>query len=277
MNTHSISIGTRSILSLGAILAVAVIPACDGTSIDEPNPTPATSTSADQTPIALASLKLSTGQVVELFDLDGQAVISESGEAGQPVVLDTMGDVGRGDKLVDLWHRLAPDQAVPTAVTSMQERLMKDDGTDLARPPKIRVTPEISGLEMDQPTDLPEGTLAAPNGCNNGCCDYEWLKTFAACGGNGYDYQFFHYNYGWSSVKVYDAVVYRTFACAAIGNSQFKVSVEGGQGGSWTLTERQYRTFYAVAPVCCNDPDISSKVNSSAAPALHTHCGAVYY
>ena len=275
MNSHSISIGTRSILSLGAILAVAVIPACDGTPIDEPSTPPSTPTSADETPLALASLTLSTGQVIELFDLDGQAVLSESGEAGQPVVLDKMGEM-RGDKLVDLWHRLAPDKAVPTAVTSMQERLLKGDSADLARPPKIRVVPEVSGLEM-VPSDVPEGTLAAPVGCNNGCCDYEWLKTFTACGGNGYDYNWFHYNYGWSSVKVYDADTYLTFACAAIGSSQFKVSVEGGGGGSWTLAERQYRKLTVIAPVCCNDPDISSKVNSSTTPALHTHCGAVAY
>ena len=136
--------------------------------------------------------------------------------------------------------------------------------------------PEVSGLEM-VPSDVPEGTLAAPVGCNNGCCDYEWLKTFTACGGNGYDYNWFHYNYGWSSVKVYDADTYLTFACAAIGSSQFKVSVEGGGGGSWTLAERQYRKLTVIAPVCCNDPDISSKVNSSTTPALHTHCGAVAY
>ena len=262
-------------LFLGAVAAFAIFPACDGTPIDEPSTAP--TTSADETPVALASLTLSTGQVIELFDLDGQAVVSESGEAGQPVVLDKMGE-WRGNRLVNLWRSLAPDRAVPTAVASMQERLLRGDGPDLARAPKVRVAPEITGLEVDQvPAETPEGTLAAPVGCNNGCCDYEWLATFAACAGSGYDYQWFHYNYGWSSVKVYDASVYRTFACAAIGSSKFQVSVEGGGGGSWTLPERSYRTVRVVGPVCCNDPDISSKVNSQAAPALHTHCGALFY
>ena len=265
----------RSVLGLaGALAALAFVPACDGTPIEEPAAPPPP---ADDTLTAVASLTLATGQVVEVFDLGGRVLLSESGEAGLPAVLDGMGET-RADQLVDVWRRLAPDRAVPAAVVSLQDRLMSETDPDLARPPALRIAPEINGFEFDlTPRDTPPGTLAAPVGCNNGCCDYEWLKTFQACSSKGNDYQWFHYNFGWSSVKVYDVLGYDTFACAAIGSTRFVVSVEGGGGGSWVLPERYYRKVQVIAPFCCDDPNVVSKTNTSSAQALHTHCGRAVY
>src|SRR5262245_24551652 len=159
---------------LAVVAALVIFPACEGESLPD---APTSPSPADQTPAPVASLTLSTGQVVEVYELGDRALLSETGIAGLPPVLDSMGETS-ADKLVELWQRLAPDRAVPASVVGLQQRLLTRTGPDLARPPKVRLAPEIAGLEMpEQPVDAPEGTLAAPVGCYNGCCDYEWLRT----------------------------------------------------------------------------------------------------
>ena len=74
-------------------------------------------------------------------------------------------------------------------------------------------------------------------------------------------------------MKMYDVTVFDGLACAAVGNTTYKISIEGGGGGSWTVKQGYYMRYRYVAPYCCNDPDISAKTNSSTAMALHTHCG----
>jgi hypothetical protein len=267
-------------LSLGAAVALAAASGCGGTSVAAPvaEPPAVPEPSADETPAPLAKIDFVGGQAVEFYEIGGNAVVSETGAAGQSTVLGGMPEL-RANRLVDLWRQLAPERAAPASLVDLQARLLTAKAADVARPVRIEksVVPAYGGVELAEiapPLDDTGETLAAPVGCNNGCCDYDWLKTFAAC--QSADYSWFLYNYGWSYGNVSDAVLFNGMACAAQGNSTYKVSVEGGKGGTWTVLEAHYRTYWVLAPVCCNDPDIKTSVNSSTNQHLHTHCGQTY-
>jgi len=88
---------------------------CGGAGVDAPSD-PASNAAVDTqgTPSPVASLNLSTGQVIEFYDFKRAALIVETGEANMAPALNRKGAT-RPDELVDIWTRLAPEQAVPEA------------------------------------------------------------------------------------------------------------------------------------------------------------------
>ena len=117
---------------------------------------------------------------------------------------------------------------------------------------------------------------AAPVGCNNGCCDEAWLYTLAECYQANWNYYWFLYNYGWSTLtSTFDAEV-EGLVCSAQGTSTFSMNI-GGSGGTWSVPEATYRWYHWTAgtdfwggPI---PKDTSSSVNSAASQHLHTFCG----
>ena len=153
---------------------------------------------------------------------------------------------------------------------------MLQEATQPTRPPDPRWPVVQKKLPFaDSPTNLPEGTLAAPSGCNNGCCDYQWLSGFIECSTNG-DYSWFYYKSGSSYGKGDDAFHFRAMACAAVGDSIYRVHIQSGGGGTWTLPQGYYRTVGATGGTF-DDPNVGSYVNWGKTPHLHSHCGIIYF
>jgi hypothetical protein len=96
------------------------------------------------------------------------------------------------------------------------------------------------------------------------------LATFDECK-RSLDYGWFLYNYGYTYANVDDVHVFEGMVCAASGNSQWKVRMGDGKGGTWTVIPAHYKTWWWVWGWF--DEDLRSSVNSATSQALHTYCG----
>lgn len=232
------------------------------------------------TPVPVASLALPNGSNLEFFDFESGVLITESGLAGTPRGLTEMNSphalekqAAFDDRLGAIWRGLANGKPVPKALLDIQER-WRNPALRPQAPIKPVITKEAAGIpSAPQSREIPAlGKTAAPNGCNNGCCDYEWLSTFHECKG-GHDYSWFLYNYGYSYANIDDVDVFEGLVCAATGNSTWKVRMGDGKGGTWTITPAHYKTWWWVYGWF--DEDLRSSVNTSTSQALHTYCGVI--
>ena len=64
-------------------------------------------------------------------------------------------------------------------------------------------------------------------------------------------------------------------ACAAVGDSIYRVHIQSGGGGTWTLPQGYYRTVGATGGTF-DDPNVGSYVNWGFTLHLHSHCGIIY-
>lgn len=237
--------------------------------------------SPSSAPVPIASLKLTSGHVVEFYDFGEAALIVESGAAYTSPTLDLV-DTTPPDQLASIWTHLAPETPVPPALEALQRRLMSLPVDAAAT--KVLPSSSIRGERAttaparigDPRTVLP----SAPVGCNNGCCDSAWLSTLAECQGGGWNYSWFLYNYLWTFANTSNNITYQGLVCSAQGTSTFSVNI-GGSGGTWSVPEATFRWFHWVAGrdfFGFNIPkNMSSSVNSSSNPHLHTYCGRVVY
>ena len=264
---------------VAAGLALAAAVGC-GTDPGAPSPDPDGKgagglPAATSTPVA--TLPLANGNVLEFYDFGANALISELGLADVKPAYNPTDDPD-GGQLVSIWQGLAPEMPVPQVLRDLQERLsnLPPDLTD-AEP----VPAEVHGVEMPQP-QLPGGDgdlVAAPNGCDNGCCDYQWLSTFSQCQ-KGDTIDWFLYNYGYSSASAGSVDVYDGLVCAAQGTSTYRVAITGANG-TWTVDEGYFRTYRWVAGTTCNPfchfvtRTVTTTVNSSNDQHLHTYCGGI--
>jgi hypothetical protein len=218
----------------------------------------------------VASLKLATGQVIEFHDFGGSALIVESAAAYTPPVLNSAGPTS-ADELASIWTRLAPGTPVPQALQDLQHRLTNLPASSAT--PAVLPSPELDGGKIGGPSI---GLPAAPQGCNNGCCDASWLSTLAECQGGGWSFSWFLFNYGWSTSTGGSNAQFQGLACSAQGTSTFSVNI-GGSGGVWSVPQATYRWFHWVAGTDIfgnpNRQSLSSAVNSSSNQHLHTYCG----
>jgi hypothetical protein len=221
-------------------------------------------------PVPVASLTLTAGHVIEFYDFGGAALIVESGAAYTSPALNSAGKMP-ADQLSSIWTRLAPETPVPTALAALQQRLTSLPADPAAQ--KLAPASEVDGAPMvGSRTVLP----AAPVGCNNGCCDEEWLYTLSQCYQANWHYYWFLVNYGWTfATSTYDVEV-GGLVCSAQGTSTFSMNV-GGSGGTWSVPEATYRWYHWTAgtdfwggPI---PKDMSSSVNSETNQHLHTYCG----
>jgi|SoiMethySBSTD1v2_1073268.scaffolds.fasta_scaffold01903_11 hypothetical protein len=229
------------------------------------------------TPTPVAALEMPNGNRVEFYDFDTMALISQTGIAGTAPSLN-LDHQPRHDELSAIWRSLAPNQPVPPALVELEQRLAKQPPSAQTAEPVITVdgAPEVPP-EIDPNGDL----LAVQSGCNNRCCDYDWLSTLNYCKNRG-DYNLFHFNYAWSSLRSTGVVGHYSLACAA-ETSQYTVSVSSGKGGSWPVFPGAYRTYDWSAGTTCNpfchydEKTVNVSVNNSSSPHLHSLCVNVYH
>jgi hypothetical protein len=232
----------------------------------------------------VAQITLSNDHSIEFYDFGQDALIAEVGKAGseqffkegnQPRDLLKNG-VARTELLSQVWKSISPATAVPQSLLDIQAR-WKGAAPAQPSPSQIEIKPfEASGLSLGQSreTSSPLQKAAAPQGCNNGCCDYQWLATFNECK-LIHDYNWFLYNYGWSYANSGDVDYYEGMACSASGTSTFKLSMSDGTGGTWSVPEATYRRVYWTSGFWGFNRSMTSSVNSSTNQHLHTYCGGI--
>jgi hypothetical protein len=282
MRKHCSRIGSGCLAGL-ALIAVAC------TSPEETHPAGAVLTPGIEKPgklgldpVPAAALDLPNGNTLDFHDFGSGALLIETGKAGnKPYFSDdnspdgpALRNISPKERLAAIWKIASPAAPLPKALLEIQKGWKDLPAMGISR--ELPVSPaEISGQVMEVPAGRSLAKTAAPNGCNNGCCDYEWLKTLNQCK-TGLDFSWFNYNFGWSKVTNTGIDLFDGLVCAASGSSVWKVSISDGKGGSWTLKEGYYKRYWWLAGVW-SDENASSSVNTVAAQALHTYCGAVSY
>ena len=232
----------------------------------------------------VAQIALSKDHTIEFYDFGNDALIAEVGKAGsdhyfndanEPQALLKSG-VARTELLSKVWKSISPDAAVPKSLLDIQARWKGAPPSQPART-TIEMKPfEASGLNMGQSREIsaPLQKSAAPVGCNNGCCDYQWLSTFRECK-VVHHYNWFLYNYGWTYANSGDVDYYEGMACSASGTSTFKFNMSDGTGGTWTVPQATYRRVYWTSGFWGFNRTLTSTVNSSTNSHLHTYCGGI--
>jgi hypothetical protein len=230
------------------------------------------------TPTPAASLQLPNGNTVEFYRIAGRVLVSEDGAAYTPPVLTPSLMKSR---LPDLWTALAPGLPVPQALNDLQAMLDSPVPPPDFKPGTTQGPPGFSsgGMSADlaQPGTSDEGLRASPVGCNNGCCDYDWLSsTFFECSNSVAEpVNWFLFNYGWSYADDTGVSDVWTMVCAAEQSSQ-TINING-YGGTWTVDEAHYKEFHYLNCLWpwCTGQTLTSSVNSSTNPHLHTYCGVL--
>lgn len=225
---------------------------------------------SEDTPRPVASLSFDDGATVDFYDFKYGALVTGTGLAGSTT--HSPGSGKASNDLTQIWRALAPEKPVPAALSDLEERLK--NVTDLP-PLEDKVIEETGGTPGVQEKSL--------DGCNNSCCDYDWLSTLDECQDSGYDNHWMLFNYGatWSNKN--DIIWFDGLACAAVGTSSFHVNI-AGSGGTWTVPEGYYHWYHWVAgfnTFLCAGPcgeNLHSSVNTPVSDEhLHTYCGGVDY
>jgi hypothetical protein len=228
----------------------------------------------------VAQVKQDNGNTISFYDLEGSALITGEGLAGNPPAFPA--DMPTGTtKLVEAWNKVSGGKAAPQALVDFQNRL----AANLAPSANLKVTktmpkPLMGGLSAeDVPLNTPEGTLATPTGCNNGCCDQTWLNTFAECQ-VWLDWHWNLFNYGYSYANAGDVNYMEAFVCSAVGTSTWTFTVNG-KGFTTPVLEAHYMESTwdrgEWPPPISPTGSMNSTVNNAANSHLHTHCGIVQY
>src|SRR4051812_5408306 len=120
-----------------SLLCALALSACSGADGGAPSPSgdpgsskvgadptlqpPSAKTTSDEsgTPTPVASLMIDD-HVIEFYDFERGALISETGVAGKPTLLAGEQRKIRVSELVATWTRLAPEVPVPQALTDLQ-------------------------------------------------------------------------------------------------------------------------------------------------------------
>jgi hypothetical protein len=162
----------------------------------------------------------------------------EAGKAGAPQLVVN----SNTDDIIGTWDHFAKGASVPTALRELSDRLIAaaPDGAMSAE-----VTTEPVSLEKPVST-APTSVEKTPVGCNNGCCDRDYLEGALGCGdpmGAGYNWYLPGINSCTYNPKV---TFYYGVVCAAVGTTTFKVNV-GGKGGTWPVYEANWASYRWVA------------------------------
>lgn len=269
-----------SIGAAAALFAISCTQSDPASSSDPIQPAIKSRLSQNSTPTAIAKIDLKDGHAIEFYDFGEDVLISESGKAGtphslnaenQPAALIKSG-VATHEVLSRVWSSLSPGTAVPKSLMDIQARWKA--APPQARPQPLEFSRNAAGLPFGQSLEgsKPLAKAAAPVGCNNGCCDAQWLNTLSQCS-NSYDYDWFLFNYGYSYANSGDVDYYAGMVCSASGTSTYKVSISSGAGGTWSVPQATYRTYWWSAGVW--NKSMTSSVNSSGNQHLHTYCGGI--
>ena len=277
---------SHATLKSGLLASLAILTAaCTNTEDSIPStsmqPVPEISNPLPLDPEPVASVSLPNGNILEFHDFQSNLMLMETGKAGNAPFLDgtrpteALAKAGAGpdERLSEIWKLAAPGSPMPQILKEIEARFKNLPSPGMSRE---RSTPQsgIYGESSLGSTGQPLSKAAAPDGCNNGCCDYEWLATLNACR-KFWEFNWFNFNYNWSKVTSTSIDSWSGMVCAANGSSIWKVSISSGNGGNWTVPQGHYKTYKWYKETW--DKDATSTVNSSASPALHTFCGNVSY
>jgi hypothetical protein len=230
-----------------------------------------------ETPEPVAKTTLDNGNTLEIYDYGYGALVTETGQAYVTPMLKP--SRGPGADVIEVWQSVT-GKAPPAELLELRERLA--DVPEHLVPPQGEE--ERAARTARAGGELLRGTrLMAPVGCDNGCCDYEWLSSLDWCQGDGTDYDWILFNYGASWFYPDEISYYAGLVCAATGNSQFDAHLSSGAGGSWSIAQGYYKTYEWIAGwslwTCAGwcGKDLDSWVNSVSNQRLHTYCGSINY
>lgn len=269
-----------SIGAAAALFAISCTQSDPAGSSDPIQPATKNLLSQNSTPTPIAKIDLKDDHAIEFYDFGDDVLISESGKAGTPLSLNAENQpaaliksgVATHEVLSRVWNSISPSTAVPKSLLDIQARWKASPPQ--ARPQLLEFSRNAAGLPFGQSLNgsQPLAKAAAPVGCNNGCCDAQWLNTLSQCS-NSYDFDWFLYNYGYSYANSGDVDYYTGMVCSAAGTSTYKVSISSGSGGTWSVPQATYRTYWWSAGTW--NKSMTSSVNSSGNQHLHTYCGGV--
>ena len=256
---------------------------------------------APSAPKPIASAVAPNGNVVEFYEGEDGVLVSETGVAGSNPVFDPLGK--RPDRLLEAWRSVAPKDPFPQALAQLEKRMKAIHKLAIERskssahkdplpPPPVLFK---SGPES-KPASKPAGGLLMPGssmpksgmttmgmleGCDNGCCDREWLATFDQCSGSSADFNWFLFNYGYTWANSEDIWIYKGLVCSANGTSWWNLKI-GDTRWTWDVAHGYYRTWWWKSgwSIWCGGncgKDMTSTVNSPTAQQLHTYCGWTFH
>jgi hypothetical protein len=260
---------------------LGLLPAC--VSGEPPPPAPSTPdqttpVQASRLPPPLAEIRQENGNTISFYDLGGNSVITGEGPAGNPAALPANMREMDSMTVLEAWNRLSGGQAAPQPLVDFQKRLAANP----APPPDVKVTRTApqqvdEGLPAeDAPLDTPDGTLAAPVGCNNGCCDQDWMKSaFTECQ-NWLDTRWMSFNYLYSHSWRSNVNSASVFLCSASGTSEWTLTISGTGPWIYSVGEARYLQWYWHRGSWDFAPrTVDSWVNTQSNQHLHTQCGIV--
>lgn len=283
MNKLTRSLGTTV---AGALALFAM--ACNQS--DNVNPSGPNPTVTGRTPMNTSDLKpvaqiaLPDGHAFEFYDFGQDVLISELGKAGTEIYFNEANEpkallkngVARTELLSHVWKSINPKVSVPKSLLDIQAR-WKIAPVSQPAPATLEAMPfEAKGVSMNASQENPSSLQksAAPVGCNNGCCDYQWLSTFKECK-VVHHYNWFLYNYGYTWANSGDVDYYEGMACSAAGTSTFKMNMSDGTGFNLPVPQATYRRLTWTSGFWGFNRTMTSSVNSSANQHLHTYCGGI--
>jgi hypothetical protein len=269
-----------------AVLLMGCLGCADGETFSEQEPGDGQVTPpvAEQDPLngiapIAASKVMPSGNVVTIYDFQGGALVTETGEAyNGPSFTPVRGEVR---SLAKLWAAIAPNEPIPIALSDLQRRI--DAASENQTPPPKEVTEGVAEARAKQKLPMPPLTKPlSPQGCNNGCCDYDWMyNSFWMCN-EDYDVDWMNFNGQYGSKNVNDAWIYDMFVCSAAGTTRYEFSLGDAASALVDIRQRHYYLDWWIAPTswspfggCCVDEDLWAFVNEPFEPHLHTWCGGV--
>ncbi len=243
----------KSFSRLALTSSLFALSALAGCATDDAAPTPG-DPSAPITAIALDN-----GNEIQFLEPSpGLLLVSELGVAGvAPQQLD-------GKSALEVYRQFAPGQKVPQVLLAAQDRSDKLPAD---------VQPSFSVVNGDS---LAEGGAAnlvdsGPRSfIDNEACDDAWFNNTFCIG--SYDWSVCRLNMTSSTYYAQhgDTDYVHMAVCSDIGTIKFKATIGNGDGGIWTLTQGQYRT-YSWKDNCVFGCNQSSRVDVSEASGNRYH------
>lgn len=225
-------------------------------------------------PVA-ASATTPNGNLVRVYDLPDGALVMEMAKTYAPSAVHFK--VGEDDSLLRIWQEIVPGAVPPLKLVALENRLLQ--GTAQDRTSKLEVTgPDSAQAVSRKPAGGP--TTMALEGCNNGCCDYDWMyQSFDECR-QSYDYRWMLYNDYSTYANVSHVWWFDGMVCAAVGTSRYHLSISGYKTVDIDVAEGNFFRTHWKGPTnynpthsgCCSDAPLTSTVNASGWQ-LHTYCG----
>lgn len=241
----------------------------------------------DNMPRVLTSVIAPNGNTVTFYDADVGVLVTERGRA---YIDPTLAAVPKeGADLNATWKLVAPSKPFPKVLADAQSRLGLEHPVPLGAasdgPVPLGASGDAGrgktgGLFDKGAASSPTGPQAATYyGCNNGCCDPNWLVPLCPTAGS-WDWFLFNYTSSWANSGS-KAWWVQALVCAATGWSHWTIDIGGSRHYDTYIPEAHYQTFSWIAGFSAFYGTLSrhvgSSVNMDYTPNLHTQCGTYDY